>query len=1564
MTHVKKLITVFLALVMILTAFPASTLVVAADSTTITVESVNAIPGKKVDVNISIKNNPGIMGAALEISYDEGMSLVESKTGTAFDALAMTKPESYASPCKFAWDALELNDEDVKDGILLTLTFEIADDVEADSKLKIKISYSNGNIIDSSMNDVPLRINNGTVSVIDYIPGDLNGDESVNLSDVILIRRFITGYEVKVNKSAADVDGDGEITMKDVIILRRYVVDKVGYAVSLVPGGSKVHEHTMIKTSAKSVTCTNDGNIEYWYCSSCKKYFSDKDGKNTVSESDTIIKAQGHHIVVDKEIPATYDKTGLTEGSHCDICNEVIVKQNIIPKLEKSEYSITYNISNNDSYLSQQTITNDNPSQYVSEEGVVLQDLIVPGYNFKGWYTAQTGGTRVSELAKGTKGNKVFYAQWDKVEYTVTFDSPDVQVSPVTYTVDRGVTLVNPTWFGYTFVGWSLNGNIVSIIKPGTTGNITLHANWTSNRNKAKAVSELATPNIIEDMDNGQYLFVYEIGTIDNVPLSQIEYIGNSQGININKEYEYSKNVAEGYSDSIAKAISNATTKTSAWTLSEDWNKTTSATNEHDEEIGKTEGKTDSQGKVTGNKYYVSNSSGGSTSTSSSGGGSNSNSSKVTSGLSVGINGSYTNENTKTKSVNLHADASLSAGMETGVQGNVGLGDGVGIGGSQKTTIGGTISAGGSVEDVNQDKHSSTVAAQRSANIGTESLSNSESHWESSNSASSSWNTTDGYENSSSTSQNSEVSKSISQIVSDRYSYSSSDSVGGGKSSTCSTAENQELKNEYASTVEYSVDTTETVKKTISYTSDATGYYRIVMAGTVHVFAVVGYDIATNSYFTYTYNILDKNKYEYLDYSKDNANFNDCENAVLPFEIPYYVHEYISSVIARSKGLTIDTETGIVTEYNGNADNVIIPEYVSVNNGDGTYSAVRIRGIAKDVFKGNTSIKGVYLPKYIYEIPESAFEGCTSLETIIGYGVSSIKDNAFSGCKSLKKFKVDEYIKTLGKNAFDGVKEISVTAENPSVAESAINSNTKRITLDISKMTGSFDNKKIVVGDSVEYFALISNGKSYKNLSIQSDAYETFISNMTFTDNTDVPLKLSSAVVTLNRVKVEKTPGFALVLINPTTSLKLFGTIELSSKGDNAVMSKNVTLSKSNEEVAGKLKLTGNYLVNGNIINEKMLEFVSGKTIVITADEFNKYLTSSVVTFDANGGSVSLSKKSAYYGQTYGELPTPTRTNYDFDGWYTEKSGGTEITSSLIVNTIANQTFYAHWSPKKFTLTFNANGGSVSTANKTLKYGDSYGTLPTPTRDYYNFTGWYTAASGGTKITADNVPSKAENITLYAQWQQKSVSGWVKVSQAPSGAQITNRKYTYTLTSYTTSSSSSLSGWTKYNTTSAWSDYGSWSTWQDGAVSSSDSRQVETQSVVASYNYKTVYNYYYYSKAETNGNTSYTATDTYGKNKYTVKFDSALPKDGTVAGHQKYKWSNHHNTGKYMYVYADNPYTTQEVVSTNYKTQYRYRDRHLVYTYYYKKDESKESSSYPNGSNISNIQEWVQYRAK
>ena len=65
----------------------------------------------------------------------------------------------------------------------------------------------------------------------------------------------------------------------------------------------------------------------------------------------------------------------------------------------------------------------------------------------------------------------------------------------------------------------------------------------------------------------------------------------------------------------------------------------------------------------------------------------------------------------------------------------------------------------------------------------------------------------------------------------------------------------------------------------VSSSSAAQGYYRAVIAGTVHVFAVVSYDIATGTYFVSTYSKTDeKSKKKYFDYSKDDPNFMDREN--------------------------------------------------------------------------------------------------------------------------------------------------------------------------------------------------------------------------------------------------------------------------------------------------------------------------------------------------------------------------------------------------------------------------------------------------------------------------------------------------------------------------------------------------------------------------------------------------------------------------------------------------------------------------------------------------------------
>ncbi len=71
----------------------------------------------------------------------------------------------------------------------------------------------------------------------------------------------------------------------------------------------------------------------------------------------------------------------------------------------------------------------------------------------------------------------------------------------------------------------------------------------------------------------------------------------------------------------------------------------------------------------------------------------------------------------------------------------------------------------------------------------------------------------------------------------------------------------------------------------------------------------------------------------------------------------------------------------------------------------------------------------------------------------------------------------------------------------------------------------------------------------------------------------------------------------------------------------------------------------------------------------------------------------------------------------------------------------------------QYTRTLDPQGGTCSKSSVTFTFGQKVGTLPTPTRTGYTFLGWYTAKTGGTKVTADTVPSTAANATWYAQWK-------------------------------------------------------------------------------------------------------------------------------------------------------------------------------------------------------------------
>lgn len=1404
-------------MMMLLTSFmPIS--VFATGTPTITVQSVTDIAGSTVEVDIVIANNPGILGAILTISYGEGLTLLDATSGEVFSGHSMTKPGKFASPCKFVWDGEDISGIEVKDGTMLTLQFEIPENAEAGHEYLVNVSCATGDITDNDLNDIIPAIVNGSVNVVDYMPGDLNSDSLVNTKDIIMLRRDIAGgYDQVVNQLAGDVNADALRNTKDIILIRRSIAG--GYGVELVPGKSEC-EHNFTKTEYKAPTESTAGNIEYWTCSVCGKLYSDDSGKTEITLADTIIGATGGEV--DPNAP-----------------------------------TITYHIANNDTYLESIIIDNPNPSTYSTENGLVLQDLIVKGYNFKGWFTAQTGGTQVTEIAAGETTNKTLYAQWEKVNYTVSFACdmvlPGGEINDLVYTVDKEHVLPKPTMDKYTFIGWTdKSGQLWTSIPEGTTGNINLYANWASNRNKAIAKDKIEDPFILEDTDNGLILFTYEIGEIQNVPLFTTLKLNCVNGIISTTEVTKTSEISDTQASSIAQSISNATTNSSSWALSSDWNETTEVSESYLEETGKTREEAETLAKTESNTYFLNSSRGGASDT------------ITVDGTSYKHSGNVSGSTTTGQEIKKGEWLSSSASLTGGI-------------GNEKSIahVSGTASISGG--------NSGELTANTTGTNGWSDVEDQGTDHSTTSSQSSNWNTSSGFENSKSTSKSTTISNIISQVVSQQKGYGETYSTGGSNSEAQAFATSNTQNDEYSSTMTYYTSQIESTTTSFSSTGNTIGDYRMVVAGTVHVFAVVGYDIASGEYFVYTYNVLgdgskDDGTYEYLDYSFDGT-FKDYETTIIPFEVPYFVNEYVTSRIAKTDGLLFDPDTGIIEDYipttGTSANVVVIPSYIVVDNNDGTFSAEKVTGIAPGLFKNNTSIKAIQLGRFIDEIPESAFEGCSSLEYLLCPGVTKIGKNAFSGCTSLESFSLPVEIEFLGENAFEGVPEVKATASNEDIAQAVAACGADNVVLDISAIPDDeAEGMELVVGN-IESFELQGKDKEYKGLSVKSDAAKTIINGVTITENTKIPLEISSDEVVLDRVTVEAT-GFALALKAEETSLMLNRTINIRSLSGNAVLCKNISLAPLTSGIVGKLNVTGNVLVCGEITNDRYLTVSDGEIKCITAEEFENYLSSHKITFDANGGTVSVDSKLASLNMPIGELPVPSR-------------------------------------------------------------------------DYYSFDGWYTEAEGGEQVTEETLMTALTDITLYAHWVQNDVSAWTLASEVPEDAEIVDRKYSYTQTVYTTSNSSSLSGWTQYN-----SERTDWGTTVGPVYSNptNGTRNVWSEQYVTSTT--THYKYYHrYVNSSTWGSDSTAPNST----RHNIDITSSLSYKFTdvLAWYGSYTCPT--CNAKNMWL-PDGTYTTN-----NYGTRWYYQEP--VYTYYYSKTEDKESQEDPSSNvDVSNVVEWVQYRTK
>ena len=176
------------------------------------------------------------------------------------------------------------------------------------------------------------------------------------------------------------------------------------------------------------------------------------------------------------------------------------------------------------------------------------------------------------------------------------------------------------------------------------------------------------------------------------------------------------------------------------------------------------------------------------------------------------------------------------------------------------------------------------------------------------------------------------------------------------------------------------------------------------------------------------------------------------------------------------------------------------------------------------------------------------------------------------------------------------------------------------------------------------------------------------------------------------------------------------------------------------------------------IVKAKNHNGLDTKTLSITIAEAAEF----IVTFDENGGTPSVGSMTTT-NQKLSSLPSVSRSNYSFDGWFTDKDGGEKVTEATEFS--KNTIVYAHWtyiggsgggggsrkpSVTYYTLHFETNGGSAITDMREENNTRISLTKYVPTRHGYTFIGWYSDHNLTNQVSE---VSLTKNMTVYAGWR-------------------------------------------------------------------------------------------------------------------------------------------------------------------------------------------------------------------
>ena len=192
----------------------------------LSVNNTKAAPERTAKVEIKLDNNPGLMALQLSVEYDaEKLELLPTYEAGDILTVPFAPWDINANPILFYFENAALEDN-YQDGTLITLKFRTKSEGYAPVTL---VSASAFNLNEQR---IDVMFSDGGVTIAPIIYGDANGDEEVDIADVLRLRRFLAGHPFEIDELAADANGDEEVDMADVLRLRRYLA---GHPVILGP---------------------------------------------------------------------------------------------------------------------------------------------------------------------------------------------------------------------------------------------------------------------------------------------------------------------------------------------------------------------------------------------------------------------------------------------------------------------------------------------------------------------------------------------------------------------------------------------------------------------------------------------------------------------------------------------------------------------------------------------------------------------------------------------------------------------------------------------------------------------------------------------------------------------------------------------------------------------------------------------------------------------------------------------------------------------------------------------------------------------------------------------------------------------------------------------------------------------------------------------------------------------------------------------------------------------------------------------------------------------------------